>query len=246
MVAPLSRVRPMTPAGPELRRTPGLSDAVVVGLGSMIRAGVSAVVAAVVAYDNALCSARLAALYQASRGTYLWPAHTHVVPVAAVVAPTAVNHGGLRKSAWLTRVIVTVLADRSRPAPGSWGGVTDDAGDGPGQAPARIARRGASALSGAAPGGARRGLGRRVPGRHGGRARGDRLLLLRCTGVLRRGQRVGLDARRVVDVAGRTGAGPGRVCGGHVLAARDVGRGGGGCAGVGVAAYGVRGRQGAR
>ncbi|MFE1286557.1 APC family permease [Streptomyces sp. NPDC058751] len=153
----------MPPSSPELRRTLGVGDAVVIGLGSMIGAGVFAAlgpaaraagsglllglaVAAFVAYCNAMSSARLAALYPASGGTYVygrerlgtfwgylagwsfvvgktascaamaltvgayvWPAHTHAVAVAAVVALTAVNYGGIQKSAWLTRVIVAVV-----------------------------------------------------------------------------------------------------------------------------------------
>ncbi|MFF9144700.1 APC family permease [Streptomyces sp. NPDC014861] len=149
----------------ELRRTLGLLDAVVIGLGSMIGAGVFAAlapaaraagsglliglaIAAAVAYCNATSSARLAARYPASGGTYVygrerlgdfwghlagwafvvgktascaamaltvgsyaWPDQAHAVAVAAVVALTAVNYAGVRKSALLTRVIVaTVLA----------------------------------------------------------------------------------------------------------------------------------------
>jgi amino acid transporter len=73
----------------ELRRSLGVFDAVVIGLGSMIGAGIFAALgpaaraagsglllglalAAVVAYCNATCSARLAALYPASGGTYLY------------------------------------------------------------------------------------------------------------------------------------------------------------------------------
>ncbi|WP_063125587.1 APC family permease [Nocardia fusca] len=72
-----------------LRRRLGLSDAVVIGLGSMIGAGIFAalgpaaraagagllaglVVAAVIAYCNATSSARLAARYPVSGGTYLY------------------------------------------------------------------------------------------------------------------------------------------------------------------------------
>ncbi|MGI5457014.1 APC family permease [Streptomyces sp. CA-249302] len=147
----------------ELRRTLGVGDAVVIGLGSMIGAGIFAAlgpaaraagsglllglaVAAVVAYCNATSSARLAALYPASGGTYVygrerlgpfwgylagwsfvvgktascaamaltvgayvWPGQAHAVAVAAVVALTAVNYGGVQKSAWLTRAIVAVV-----------------------------------------------------------------------------------------------------------------------------------------
>lgn len=155
----------MTPSGSpsELRRTLGVGDAVVIGLGSMVGAGIFAAlapaaraagsglllglaVAALVAYCNATSSARLAALYPASGGTYVygrerlgpfwgylagwsfvvgktascaamaltvgayvWPDQAHAVAVAAVVALTAVNYGGVQKSAWLTRGIVAVV-----------------------------------------------------------------------------------------------------------------------------------------
>ncbi|GGY03998.1 APC family permease [Streptomyces djakartensis] len=153
----------MSASSSGLRRTLGVGDAVVVGLGSMVGAGVFAslgpaahaagsglllglAVAAVVAYCNAMSSARLAARYPASGGTYvygrerlgefwgylagwsfvvgktascaamaltvgtyLWPGQAHAVAVAAVVALTAVNYGGIQKSAWLTRVIVAVV-----------------------------------------------------------------------------------------------------------------------------------------
>ncbi|MFI1967488.1 APC family permease [Streptomyces pathocidini] len=73
----------------ELRRRLGVSDAVVIGLGSMLGAGIFAAlapaaraagsallpalaVAAVVAYCNATASARLAARYPASGGTYVY------------------------------------------------------------------------------------------------------------------------------------------------------------------------------
>ncbi|WP_405670960.1 APC family permease [Streptomyces sp. NBC_01530] len=152
-----------TGSASELRRTLGVGDAVVIGLGSMVGAGIFAAlgpaaraagsglllglaVAAVVAYCNATTSARLASLYPASGGTYVygrerlgpfwgylagwsfvvgktascaamaltvgayvWPAQAHAVAVAAVVALTAVNYGGVQKSAWLTRVIVAVV-----------------------------------------------------------------------------------------------------------------------------------------
>ncbi|MGW2225459.1 APC family permease [Streptomyces formicae] len=74
---------------PELRRTLGVFDAVVIGLGSMVGAGVfvalgpaagaagsgllvGLALAAVVAYCNATSSARLAARYPASGGTYVY------------------------------------------------------------------------------------------------------------------------------------------------------------------------------
>ncbi|MER5712429.1 amino acid permease [Streptomyces sp. NPDC042898] len=149
----------------ELRRSLGVFDAVVIGLGSMVGAGIFVAlgpaagaagsgagllwalgIAAVVAYANAMASARLAALYPASGGTYvygrerlgsfwgylagwafvvgktascaamaltvgayLWPAHAHAVAVAAVVALTAVDYGGVQKSALFTRVAVAVV-----------------------------------------------------------------------------------------------------------------------------------------
>ncbi|MGW1864552.1 APC family permease [Streptomyces mauvecolor] len=147
----------------ELKRRLGVFDAVMVGLGSMIGAGIFAAfgpaagaagsglpvalaLAALVAYCNATSSARLAARYPASGGTYVygrerlgdfwgylagwafvvgktascaamaltvgtyaWPGQAHTVAVAAVVALTALNYGGVQKSAWLTRVIVALV-----------------------------------------------------------------------------------------------------------------------------------------
>ncbi|MFD4138901.1 APC family permease [Streptomyces sp. NPDC058572] len=185
----------------ELRRSLGVFDAVVIGLGSMVGAGIFVALgpaarsagsglllglatAAAVAYCNAMSSARLAALYPASGGTYVygrerlgpfwgylagwafivgktascaamaltvgayaWPEQAHAVAVAAVVALTAVNCGGVQKSAWLTRAIVAVVlavlaavvvvclgsdaADAGRLAPGgdvSVGGVLQASG----------------------------------------------------------------------------------------------------------------------
>ncbi|MFD7816630.1 APC family permease [Streptomyces sp. NPDC059785] len=150
-----------SPSG--LRRTLGVGDAVVIGLGAMLGAGIFAAlgpaarvagsglllglaIAAVVAYCNAMSSARLAARYPASGGTYVygrerlgdfwgylagwcfvigktascaamaltvgvyvWPGQAHAVAVAAVVVVTAVDYGGVQKSARLTRAIVTVV-----------------------------------------------------------------------------------------------------------------------------------------
>ncbi|MGI5169883.1 APC family permease [Spirillospora sp. CA-253888] len=146
-----------------LARRLGTGDAVVIGLGSMIGAGVFSALApaaraagsglllglalaAVVAYCNATSSARLAARYPQSGGTYVygrerlgefwgylagwafvvgktascaamaltvglyaWPDHAHAVAVAAVVALTAVNYAGVRKSVLVTRVIVALV-----------------------------------------------------------------------------------------------------------------------------------------
>ena len=78
-----------TPDGPALQRRLGIFDAVTIGLGSMIGAGIfvalgpaaaaagsglliGLAVAAVVAYCNATSSARLAALYPQSGGTYVY------------------------------------------------------------------------------------------------------------------------------------------------------------------------------
>src|SRR3954471_6941902 len=103
-------------------------------------------IAGVLAYCNATSSARLAARYPQSGGTYVygrerlgefwgylagwsfvvgktascaamaltvgayvWPGQAHAVAVGAVVALTAVNYGGVQKSAWLTRVVVAVV-----------------------------------------------------------------------------------------------------------------------------------------
>ncbi len=80
---------PLTGMPDELRRSLGLSDAVVVGLGAMIGAGIFAAlapaaraagsavllglaIAALVAYCNATSSAKLAARYPASGGTYVY------------------------------------------------------------------------------------------------------------------------------------------------------------------------------
>lgn len=158
-----SSIPPAGGGAPELRRRLGTSDAVVIGLGSMIGAGIFAALgpaaraagtglllglgfAGVVAYCNATSSARLAALYPASGGTYVYgrerlgefwgylagwgfvvgktascaamaltaglyirPDHANAVAAAAVVALTAVNYAGVRKSARLTRVIVAVV-----------------------------------------------------------------------------------------------------------------------------------------
>lgn len=82
--------KPSTAAGPdELQRRLGVSDAVMIGLGAMIGAGIfaslapaaraagsglliSLALAAVVAFCNATSSARLAARYPASGGTYVY------------------------------------------------------------------------------------------------------------------------------------------------------------------------------
>lgn len=147
---------------PALTRRLGLLDAVVVGLGAMIGAGVFGAfgpaagaagsellgalgLAAVVAYCNATSSARLAARHPESGGTYVygrerlgpfwgylagwsfvagktascaamaltvghyaWPGQARATAVAAVVALTTVNCLGVRKAAWLTRLIVAV------------------------------------------------------------------------------------------------------------------------------------------
>jgi basic amino acid/polyamine antiporter, APA family len=78
-----------TPDGPALHRRLGTFDAVTIGLGSMIGAGIfvalapaaasagsglliGLVIAAVVAYCNATSSARLAAIYPQSGGTYVY------------------------------------------------------------------------------------------------------------------------------------------------------------------------------
>lgn len=145
-----------------LQRRLGLGDAVVIGGGSMIGAGVFAAwspaadaagtglliglaVAAFVAFCNASSSAQLAAIHPESGGTYVYarrqlgpawghlagwgfvvgktascaamaltvgayllPDHDRAVAVAAVVAITAVNIGGLSRTVAVTRVVLVV------------------------------------------------------------------------------------------------------------------------------------------
>lgn len=151
----------MSDAG-RLNRSLGVSDAVIIGAGSMIGAGVFAAwapaaeaagtglligltIAAAVAFCNASSSAQLAAIYPESGGTYvygryrlgafwgylagwgflvgktascaamaltvgayLWPAHDRTIAVAAVVAITAVNIGGLSRTVAVTRVLLVL------------------------------------------------------------------------------------------------------------------------------------------
>ncbi len=151
------------PSDGQLARRLTLGDAVVIGLGSMIGAGVFAsfgpaaqaagsglllglALAAAVAYANATSSAQLAALYPQSGGTYVYgrerlgpfagylagvsfvvgktaslaamaltfgayaaPAFARPIAAAAVVALTAVNVAGVKKTAGLTRIIVIVV-----------------------------------------------------------------------------------------------------------------------------------------
>ncbi len=146
-----------------LERKLGVGDAVVLGMGSMIGAGVFAAIglaasaagsglllalaiAAVVAYANATSSAQLAAVYPEAGGTYVYgrkrlgpfwgfvagwgfvvgktaslaamaltfgayafPGQERLIGVAAVALMTAVNYAGVRKTANLARVIVTLV-----------------------------------------------------------------------------------------------------------------------------------------
>jgi APA family basic amino acid/polyamine antiporter len=146
-----------------LSRELGVRDAVIVGLGSMLGAGVFAAfgpaaqaagsglliglaLAAVVAYCNATSSAQLAAVYPESGGTYVYgqrrlghfwgflagwgfvvgklascaamaltfgtyaaPGAARPLAVGAVVALTAANYRGVRKTAALTTWIVAVV-----------------------------------------------------------------------------------------------------------------------------------------
>lgn len=96
----------------ELRRSLGVFDAVVIGLGSMVGAGIFVALgpaagaagsgllpalglAALVAYCNAMSSARLAAVYPASGGTYVYgrerlgPFFGHLAGWAFIVGKTA-------------------------------------------------------------------------------------------------------------------------------------------------------------
>jgi basic amino acid/polyamine antiporter, APA family len=148
--------------GGTLHRRLGVADAVVIGAGSMIGAGVfvawspaaeaagtglliGLVIAGIVAFCNAASSAQLAALHPQSGGTYLygrrqlgpfwghlagwgfvvgktascaamalavgaylWPQHDRLVAVAAVVGITAINIGGLSRTVFVTRILLTV------------------------------------------------------------------------------------------------------------------------------------------
>jgi basic amino acid/polyamine antiporter, APA family len=147
----------------QLERRLGTADAVVMGLGSMVGAGVFAALApaaaaagnglllglaaaAAVAYFNATSTARCAAHYPESGGAYVygrkrlgefwgylagwgfvvgktascaaialvvgsyaWPAQSHAIAVAAVIALTALNYTGIQKSLLVTRIIVCVV-----------------------------------------------------------------------------------------------------------------------------------------
>jgi APA family basic amino acid/polyamine antiporter len=159
----MANIRTTNSSSSRLARKLGLVDAVVIGLGSMIGAGVFAAVgpaagaagkglliglliAAFVAYCNATSSAQLAVLYPESGGAYVYgrkrlgrfsgflagwgfvigklascaamaltfgfyaaPSIARPLAVGAVVALTAVNYFGVEKTAWLTRVIVSVV-----------------------------------------------------------------------------------------------------------------------------------------
>jgi len=149
--------------GSRLSRRLGVLDAIVIGLGAMIGAGVfvvlgpaassagsgllvGLVIAGAIAMCNAMSSAQLAALYPQSGGTYVygrerlgpfwgflagwafvvgkvascaamalvfgayvWPAQQRVVAVAVVVAVTALNLRGVRKTASATRIVVAIV-----------------------------------------------------------------------------------------------------------------------------------------
>jgi APA family basic amino acid/polyamine antiporter len=169
------------PAPTRLARRLGTFEAVTIGLGSMIGAGVFAAfgpaaraagnglilglaIAALVAYCNATSSAQLAAIYPESGGTYVYgrerlghfwgflagwgfvvgklascaamamtfggyaaPSLARPLAVGAVVALTAVNYLGVKKTAWLTKIIVAlVLLALSLVVASVWlGGATD-------------------------------------------------------------------------------------------------------------------------
>jgi APA family basic amino acid/polyamine antiporter len=170
------------PAATRLARRLGTADAVTIGLGSMIGAGVFAALgpaaraagagllvglalAAGVAYCNATSSAQLAAVHPQAGGTYVYgrarlgpfwgylagwgfvvgktascaamaltfgayaaPRWQRELAVAAVVAITAVNYHGIRKTAWVTRLLLTVvLASLAAVVVGALGGGTASA-----------------------------------------------------------------------------------------------------------------------
>lgn len=146
-----------------LRRRLGTLDAVVIGLGAMIGAGVftaigpaaaaagsglmlGLLIAAFVAYCNATSSAQLAAVYPQSGGTYVYgrerlghfwgylagwsfivgklascaaialtfgfylePSLARPLAVLAVLSLTTINYLGVEKTAWATKLIITVV-----------------------------------------------------------------------------------------------------------------------------------------
>src|SRR4051812_41522159 len=139
--------------GPSLQRRLGVGDAVLIGLGSMIGAGVFAAfapaaraagsglllalaAAAVVAYCNATSSARLAAQYPASGGTYVYGRErlgpfwgylagwSFVVGKTASCAAMALTVGSYVWPAHQKAVAVGVVV---AVAAGSWGGVGESA-----------------------------------------------------------------------------------------------------------------------
>lgn len=177
----------------QLARRLRTGDAVIIGLGSMIGAGIFAsfapaaeaagsglliglAVAAIVAYCNATSSAQLAAVYPTSGGTYIYGREQlgdwwgylagwgfvigktasctamamtfaayaapsgweRPVAIAAVIVLTAVNYGGVTRTAGLTRVIVTIvlvilatavavaLSNGSGESFGTWSDLFDD------------------------------------------------------------------------------------------------------------------------
>lgn len=145
-----------------LVRTLGLPDATLIGVGSMIGAGVyvvwsqaaaaagaqlllGLVIAGIIALCNALASGRLAALYPESGGTYvyalerlgpirgfiagwgftigktascaamaltagayLWPDNDRVLAAIALVLVTAVNIGGIERTVFVTKILMTI------------------------------------------------------------------------------------------------------------------------------------------
>ncbi len=152
----------MTAAGLRRQLTP--ADAVVVGVGSMVGAGVftvwgpaaqaagpwmilSLLIAGLIAFCNAVSSAQLAAQHPESGGTYVygrerlspfwghvagwgfivgktascaamaltagyyvWPERAHSMATVAVLLITAVNLGGLSRTAFVTRIVLVITA----------------------------------------------------------------------------------------------------------------------------------------
>jgi APA family basic amino acid/polyamine antiporter len=161
--SPSSGAVPNQAAPTRLARRLGTFEAVIIGLGSMIGAGVFTAfgpaaraagnglviglsLAALVAYCNATSSAQLAAIYPESGGTYVYgqkrlgrfwgflagwgfvvgklascaamamtfgtyadPSLARPLAIGAVVALTAVNYFGVKKTALLTKVIVALV-----------------------------------------------------------------------------------------------------------------------------------------
>lgn len=108
--------------GAALERRLRLFDAVVIGLGSMVGAGIFAAPAPGRAGggvgaaggvgargDGGVLQRHVVGPARRPLGSYVWPGRAPVVAVAAVGALTAVDYVGVQRAAWLTRATVAVV-----------------------------------------------------------------------------------------------------------------------------------------